>query len=95
VSQSSEFCRHTLCAPSQRAFVVVVVVIVVAAAVCFVIDPVRKLLDISSDFFDMFGNVICRNGTTNQFHAAVLLEKVKLRQENSPPFMEPESSLPC
>jgi TRAP-type mannitol/chloroaromatic compound transport system permease small subunit len=45
VSQSSEFCRHNpLCCFSASVVVVVVVVVVVY----FVIDSVRKLLDISS-----------------------------------------------
>jgi hypothetical protein len=48
VSQSSEFCRLNLCVASQRVFIVVVVVVVVV--VYFVINSVRKLLDIQSYF---------------------------------------------
>jgi hypothetical protein len=50
VSQSSEFCRYNpLFCFSTRVFVVVVVVVVVV--VDFVIDSVRKLLDIPSYAF--------------------------------------------
>jgi hypothetical protein len=45
MSQSSEFFAITLYVASQRVFIVVVVVVVV---VDFVIDSVRKLLDIPS-----------------------------------------------
>jgi hypothetical protein len=46
VSQSSEFAAITLCAASQRVFIVIIVIIIVVLVIVyFVIDSVRKLFD--------------------------------------------------